>query len=109
MPLIGSLAGNGPPPTVWWSAPEFMPHPCVRLQVSPSSSEYAIALHLPASWLEKVRPVSRSVKRMGSRVRTEVAAKLLFRQATTGGDEQWSGSRRSVSSEAMYMIAPVAW
>jgi hypothetical protein len=45
-----------------------VPHPWLGVQLAPSSSVKAVRLQAPVSWETKVRCVSGSVKRMGSRL-----------------------------------------
>src|SRR4051812_41463066 len=63
--------GYAPPPNVWWSKPLMpLPQPSLGVVDWKSSSVNTAPLHGNSSWLTNVRPVTESVKPIGSRLMT---------------------------------------
>src|SRR5229473_5263811 len=88
---LGSRVKGGPkipPPTVSWSTPEGMPPPWLGVQVVPSLSVNAERLSWPVNWETKVRLVKRSVKRIASRLTSEVVRKLTSSHLAVAGELQ---------------------
>src|SRR5712691_6630952 len=94
---------KGPPPTVSWSTPEGMPPPWLGIQVVPSSSVNAARLSWPVNCETKVRLVKRSVKRIASRLTTEVVIKLTSSHLAVAGEVQSLKLTRSVVRPAWYI------
>jgi hypothetical protein len=83
---------------VWWSTAGGVSHGLAAgVQVAPSSSETALRLQAPVSWLTKVRPVPRSTARMASRLALLVSgASLTSVQVGVAGDVESSKVARIV-------------
>src|SRR5215213_10296847 len=85
-----------------------MPHPWLGSQFSPSSSESDIRLHFGPSCEAKVRPVRKSVNRIGSRVARPLFGAVLSTQRSVSWrllDRHSSRVIRNTSRAAMYMAA----
>src|SRR6185295_551272 len=85
-----------------------MPQPWLGVQVSPSSSENTMRLHFGPSCEAKVRPVRKSVKRIGSSVAAPLCGAVLSTQPSVScrlSERHSSVVMRSTSRPAMYIAA----
>src|SRR5262245_10685498 len=79
----------------------------LRFHVVPSSSEYCVRLQTPSSCDTKVRLVSGSVNRNGSRLSNEVSRGDTLVHVAAAGEVESSSEMRMVSNPPWYRIWPV--